>query len=167
MFQRCYRAMVYMSGLQSSSPSSSALLLLVDGNKSGLAARKSVLQEAGYTVKTSDSAETGLDLFGRFPFQMVITDYQLSGMSGADFIRELRTRNAALPVVLISGFADALGLHESNTGADIVIQKSANEITHLVRAVKRLLNRKPARKPIAAAAAAGAGSAKSTTRAHR
>lgn len=163
MFQRCYRAMVYMSRLQSSSPSS-ALLLLVDGNKSGLAARKSVLLEAGYTVKTSASAEDALELFGRFPFQLVITDYQLPGMSGADFMREVRSRNAALPVVLISGFADALGLHEANTGADIVIQKSANEITHLVRAVKRLLNRKPARKPIAAAAAAGADAA---TRARR
>jgi CheY-like chemotaxis protein len=158
--------MVYMSRLQASSSATAALVLLVDGNKSGLAARKSVLQESGYTVKTSDSAESALDLFSRSEFQMVITDYQLPGMSGADFIRELRVRNTTLPVVLISGFADALGLHEANTGADIVIQKSANEITHLVRAVKRLLNRKPARKPIAAAAAAGAETTK-VTRARR
>jgi CheY-like chemotaxis protein len=159
--------MVYMSRLHASTPSSPALVLLVDGNKSGLAARKSVLQEVGYTVKTSDSAETALDLFSRFEFQVVVTDYQLPRMSGADFIRELRAKNATLPVVLISGFADALGLHEANTGADIVIQKSANEVTHLVRAVKRLLNRKPARKPIAAAAAAGADSSKPSTRARR
>lgn len=144
-----------MSRLHASSSVTAALVLLVDGNKSGLAARKSVLQEAGYTVKTSDSAESALELFGKFEFQLVITDYQLPGLSGADFIQALRARNAALPVVLISGFADALGLHEANTGADIVIQKSANEVTHLVRAVRRLLNRKPARKPIAAAAAAG------------
>ena len=93
---------------------------------------------------------------------MVVTDYQLPALSGVDFIRELRARSAALPVILISGFADALGLHEANTGADIVIQKSANEVNHLVRAVKRLLNRKPARKPIAAAAAAGAEVPKAT-----
>ncbi len=144
-----------MSRLHASSSVTAALVLLVDGNKSGLAARKSVLQESGYTVKTSDSAESALELFGKFEFQVVITDYQLPGLSGADFIQALRAQNAALPVVLISGFADALGLHEANTGADIVIQKSANEVTHLVRAVRRLLNRKPARKPIAAAAAAG------------
>ncbi|MBY0503197.1 MAG: response regulator [Bryobacteraceae bacterium] len=154
-----------MSRLQSSPSSSAALVMLVDGNKSGLAARKSVLQEAGYAVKTSDSAETALELLARFQFQVVITDYQLPAMSGVDFIRELRARYTTLPVVLISGFADALGLHEANTGADIVIQKSANEITHLVRAVKRLLNRKPARKPIAAAAAAGASAG--ATRARR
>lgn len=162
MFQRCYRAMVYMSRLHASSSAPSALVLLVDGNKSGLAARKAVLQEAGYTVKTSDSAEGALELFARFQFQVVVTDYQLPALSGVDFIRELRARSAALPVILISGFADALGLHEANTGADIVIQKSANEVNHLVRAVKRLLNRKPARKPIAAAAAAGAEVPKAT-----
>ncbi len=149
-----------MSRSQVSSSATAALLLLVDGNKSGLAARKSVLQEAGYTVKTSDSAESALEVFGRFQFQMVITDYQLPQMTGADFIREVRLLNSLLPVVLISGFADALGLHEANTGADIVIQKSANEVTHLVRAVKRLLNRKPSRKPIGAAAVAGSETAK-------
>jgi hypothetical protein len=49
--------------------------------------------------------------------------------------------------VLVSGFVDALGLNEATTGADGVIQKSANEVTHLVRAVNRLMRRKPAKKP--------------------
>jgi hypothetical protein len=43
---------------------------------------------------------------------------------------------------------DALGLDEKNTGADIVIMKSANEVTHMVRAVKSLLRRIP-KKPAA------------------
>jgi hypothetical protein len=42
---------------------------------------------------------------------------------------------------------DALGLSEDNTGADVVIQKSANEVSHLVRAVARLLRKKPVKKP--------------------
>ena len=49
--------------------------------------------------------------------------------------------------MLVSGFVDTLGLNEASTGADAVIQKSANEVTHLVRAVNRLLRRK---KPAAA-----------------
>jgi hypothetical protein len=39
-----------------------------------------------------------------------------------------------------------MGLNEDNTGADVVIQKSANEVAHLVRSVNRLLRRKPTRK---------------------
>ena len=52
---------------------------------------------------------------------------------------------SGLPVVLISGFVDSLGLSEDNTGADVVIQKSNNEVAHLVRAVSRLLRRKKTR----------------------
>jgi CheY-like chemotaxis protein len=70
-------------------------------------------------------------------------------MNGVELIRELRKRQPNIPVVLISGFVEALGLNEATTGADVVISKSANEVSHLVRAVKRLVNRKPAKKPVA------------------
>ena len=46
-------------------------------------------------------------------------------------------------------------MNEASTGADVVIQKSANEVSHLVRAVNRLLRRKsPAKKPAASQTAA-------------
>ena len=54
-------------------------------------------------------------------------------------------------IVMVSGFVDTLGLNEATTGADAVIQKSNNEVTHLVRAVNRLLRRKPAKKPASGA----------------
>ena len=41
---------------------------------------------------------------------------------------------------------EPLGLTEQNTGADAVITKSSNEPAHLVRWVKRLVNR-TTRKP--------------------
>jgi hypothetical protein len=41
---------------------------------------------------------------------------------------------------------EPLGLTEQNTGADAIITKSANEPAHLVRWVKRLVNR-TVRKP--------------------
>jgi hypothetical protein len=66
-----------------------------------------------------------------------------------ELIERVRKQAPLVPVILLSGFVDALGLDEKSTGADIVIQKSANEIVHLLRSVKRLLNRKPPRKPAA------------------
>ena len=47
---------------------------------------------------------------------------------------------------MLSGFADSAGMREDKTGADAVVQKSANEVQVLLSTVKRLLNRKPARK---------------------
>ena len=75
-------------------------------------------------------------------------------MNGIELIKNVRKHNEIIPVILLSGIADALGLTEGNTGADIVIQKSANEVTHLVRAVNRLMRKKTQRKPPASAQAA-------------
>jgi CheY-like chemotaxis protein len=79
-------------------------------------------------------------------FDLVITDYKMSPMDGLELIGRLRERNFPKPIILLSGFADTLGLRPESTGADIVLQKNANEIANLVRHVKRLLNsgRKPA-----------------------
>jgi FixJ family two-component response regulator len=70
-------------------------------------------------------------------------------MNGVEFITRLRKQNPTVSVILISGFTDTLGLNEANTGADVVIQKSSHEVSHLVRSVNRLLRKRqqPARKP--------------------
>jgi len=68
-------------------------------------------------------------------------------MDGLELIRRLRKQSPEVRIILISGFVDSMGLNESNTGADVVIQKSANEVANLVRSVNRLLGKKPAKKP--------------------
>ena len=71
-------------------------------------------------------------------------------MDGLELIGRLRKHTPDLPIVLVSGYVDTLGMNEASTGADVVIQKSANEVSHLVRSVNRLLRRKSAKKPAAA-----------------
>jgi hypothetical protein len=59
-------------------------------------------------------------------------------------VRQLRP---AVPVILVSGFVDTLGLSKENTGADAVIQKNAHEVANLVRAVAKIAQQKFVRKP--------------------
>jgi len=124
-------------------PSSS--ILLVDDNKLGLSARKCVLEELGHRISTAANGADALELFANFKFDLVVTDYKMPRMDGLELIRALRKTSPGLPVILISGFVDTLGLSEESTGADVVIQKSANEVAHLVRSVARLLRKKPVR----------------------
>lgn len=136
------------------SPSSSNLsgrILLLDDNSFGLSARRSVLEELGHNVMTSVAPLDALELCGRQRFDVVVTDYKMPKMNGVEFITRLRKQHPAMSVILISGFTDTLGLNEENTGADVVIQKSSNEVSHLVRSVNRLLRKgqTPARKPAA------------------
>src|SRR5260370_39134021 len=129
---------------RNSSPSSGhARILLVDDNANGLAARRSVLEELGYGIVTAANGPEALEKFAVEKFDLVITDYRMPRMDGLELISRLRKLAPDLPIVLVSGFVDTLGMNEASTGADVVIQKSANEVSHLVRSVNRLLRRKP------------------------
>jgi CheY-like chemotaxis protein len=123
------------------------MILLVDDNSNGLKARKSVLEEHGHSVVTSSGGEDALERFRREKFDLVVTDYKMPGMDGVELISRLRQLRPAVPVILLSGFADTLGLTQENTGADVVIQKSAHEVAHLVRAVAKIAQQKFVRKP--------------------
>jgi CheY-like chemotaxis protein len=122
-------------------------ILLVDDNRLGLIARKSVLEDQGYRITTAAEGQEALERFGREKFDLIITDYKMPKMNGLELIGKIHERPDAVPIILISGYAEALGMTEANTGADVVITKSANEVPHLVRSVHRLLGRPASRKP--------------------
>jgi CheY-like chemotaxis protein len=127
-------------------PRSSARLLMVDDNSLGLQARKAVLEELGHKVTTAGSAEDALEQLAAHShtFDIVITDYKLPAMNGRELIRKIQERQMQVFTVLLSGFVDALGLSEANTGADVVLQKSSQEVSHLARSVKALLRKRKA-----------------------
>ena len=129
-------------------------ILLADDNIDGLKARKTLLEELGYRIFTAANGEDALDQFGRQKFDLVVTDYKMPCMDGLELIARLRKKAPEVPIILISGFVDTLGLNEENTGADAVIQKAANEVSHLKHAVARLLRPKAPRKPARSQSAA-------------
>jgi DNA-binding NtrC family response regulator len=122
-----------------------------------VAARRTILREAGCEVVTASNTDDGLEQLSRHAVQVLVTEYKVGPLSGLEFIRAAKEQHPELAVIVLSGVADAMGLHEMNTGADVVLQKNASEVQQLLRAVKRLLGRKkPARKPAARAKAAAA-----------
>jgi CheY-like chemotaxis protein len=121
-------------------------ILLVDDNRDGLLVRRTLLEELGYAVSIAPNGEEGLKLFESANFDVVVTDYRMPRMNGAELIQRIRKLNPHARIILLSGFVEPLGLTEENTGADAVIAKSSNEPAHLTRWVKRLLNR-ATRKP--------------------
>lgn len=134
------------SALSNRSPGS-ASILLVDDNSDGILARRTVLEELGYKVVSAGCGSDALQKVEKQSFDLVITDFKMSPMNGLELIGKLREQRFLNPIILLTGFAESLGLKPDNTGADLVIQKSANEVANLVRHTKRLLDnpRKPAR----------------------
>lgn len=104
-----------------------------------------------------------MELAGAQTFDLVVTDWKMPKMDGLELIRQLRAQDFLSPIILISGFADGVGLEEGRTGADAILQKSASEVPQLLNAVKRLLNKKPPRKSASSQAALKAVRPKSKT----
>ena len=132
-------------------PEKTPEILLVDDNREGLIARKSLLQELGYIIRTATGGEEALELFARGKFDVVVTDFKMPSMDGIELIQRIRDLEPEARIILLSGFVEPLGLCEESTGADVVISKTAGEVGYLTRSVKRLLSQPPARKPPASA----------------
>ena len=137
-----------MKRLNADGPARVFRILLVDDNRNGLLARKSVLEEHGYEVHAYTTPVEAVADFQEHSYDLVVTDYRMPRMTGAQLIVEVRAMKPNVPVVLVSGVVDVLGLDERSTGANVVIPKSSTEVTHLIRAVKRLLEPKVTKKPV-------------------
>ena len=137
-----------MRSASSQRASTSAVILLVDDNCDGLMARRSVLEELGYKVIPACCGREALQILEQQTVDLVITDYRMTPINGLELIDRLRKNSILVPVILLTGFADNLGLRPESTGANVVLQKSADELATLLRHIKRLLQ--PPRKPIRA-----------------
>jgi two-component system sensor histidine kinase/response regulator len=129
------------------SPSTPHTVLLVDDSKDGLLVRRALLEEQGFDVTVALNGEEGLKLCEGRAFDVVVTSHRMPVMGGLELICRLRALKPLIPIVLLSGIAEPLGLSQENTGADAVIAKNSNEPGALVRWVKRLISRGPTRKP--------------------
>jgi CheY-like chemotaxis protein len=126
--------------------SNAATILLVDDNRDGVDARRTLLEQFGYSIVPAHCGVDALKAAAEQHFDLIITDFRMEPMNGLELISELRDRKFENPIILLTGFADSLGLRCETTGATVVIQKNSNEVANLLRQAKRLLQ--PPRKPV-------------------
>jgi len=86
-------------------------LLLIDDNAIQAATRQTILKRAGYFVIAVLSPERALEQLRTNdypePIDLVITDHIMPGMNGAEFVTRLREFAPEIPVLVISGLAEA------------------------------------------------------------
>ena len=62
------------------------------------------LAEEGFHASAAPDAETGLQLLNKEPFDLIVTDFKLPGMSGLEFLQAVKRVNAHLPVIIMTAF---------------------------------------------------------------
>jgi len=75
-----------------------------------LRAREAVLRNAGYETQIATTQDGALALLRSkvaASIAAIITDHIMPGSSGADFVRSLRSARPGVPVIVITGLAEA------------------------------------------------------------
>jgi CheY-like chemotaxis protein len=113
------------------------VILCVDDEAAGLALRCQVLSSAGYKVLTASDAAAALELFRCIQVDLVVTDYCLPGLTGAQVqAAEMKRLKPAIPVVLFSGLVEApLGSEH----VDLVITKGI-PVVEFLSEISRLIS---------------------------
>ena len=88
-----------------------AAILLVDDDNAVREVTAAMLRELGYLVYETGSGGAALDLLEREPgIDLMLVDFAMPGMSGADVARHVAAMRPLLPLLFITGFADHLAL---------------------------------------------------------
>jgi CheY-like chemotaxis protein len=87
------------------------IALLVDDEDTVRMSTADMLTELGFSVLEAGSAEQALRIVDSGqPFDLLITDHLMPGMTGVDLSHAIRARRPGTPVLIISGFAEAEGI---------------------------------------------------------
>jgi len=86
-------------------------ILIADDEVELLHTMAFTLKRKGYAVVTVQDGESAYQKISetschKTDFDLIITDYQMIGLSGLNFIRKIREEGISTPVLAISGFGD-------------------------------------------------------------
>jgi signal transduction histidine kinase/ActR/RegA family two-component response regulator len=91
--------------------SQGASILLVDDDNAVREVTRAILHDLGYRVLEAGSGGAALDLLDRDPsIDLMIVDFAMPGMNGAEVARLARGKRPTLPVLFVTGFADRSAL---------------------------------------------------------
>lgn len=119
-------------------------VLVVDDEPVVRASCRRVLGREGYHVETAESGRDGLGRACATPYDVVITDLRMPDLDGMELIRQLRKRDAATPVLVITGYGSIASAVEAvRLGACGYLEKPFTPM-RLVQAVREALAETPA-----------------------
>src|SRR4051794_33148407 len=83
-------------------------IFIVDDNPKNLALLKSILREAGFSVRAADDGRRALAMVAARAPELILLDITMPGMDGFEVCRALKSEEATrdIPVIFISALED-------------------------------------------------------------
>jgi two-component system chemotaxis sensor kinase CheA len=123
-------------------PAGQATVLVVDDSAVTRTLEKSILEAAGYHVRVAPDGAAALDLLGREPCDLVVTDIEMPRLDGFSLTARVRAdeRLRGLPVVLVTSLDSEDDRRRGvEVGADAYIVKGAFDQDRLLETIRRLI----------------------------
>jgi two-component system, chemotaxis family, sensor kinase CheA len=123
-------------------PAEQATVLVVDDSAVTRTLEKSILEAAGYRVRVAADGAAALDLLGREPCDLVVTDIEMPRLDGFSLTERVRAddRLRDLPVVLVTSLDSEDDRRRGvEVGADAYIVKGAFDQDRLLETIRRLI----------------------------
>lgn len=117
-------------------------LLVVDDVQDNLLLVRSILEDEGYLVTTTDNGQEALRIVDRTPPDLILLDVMMPEMDGYEVTKTIRsyTHLPFIPILLITAYDRASAVKGLDLGADEFIRKpiEADELLARVRSLLRL-----------------------------
>lgn len=88
-------------------------LLLVDDEPSILASLRRLLRNEGYQILTAENGLAGLEQMATHEVGVVVCDGLMQGLTGAEFLQEVKVRFPLTVRILLTGFTDPDVVHDA------------------------------------------------------
>ncbi len=113
-------------------------VLLIDDNPLQLSIREAVLRNAGFQVCIATTSESALAMLSVLSDRIgvVVTDHLMPECSGSELVRQIRAGNDWLPVIVLSGLAEAESEYE---GMQVVFRAKPLPPPELIELVRSSL----------------------------
>lgn len=109
-------------------------ILIIDDDPDHRAVLAASLEEKGFYVAQADDGQTGLEMVESHSPQLILLDFAMPGMNGADVARNVRERCGDLPIIFMTGFADTQAIVDV-LGSDAKILQKPFRFPTLLRAL--------------------------------
>ena len=117
-------------------------ILVVDDTLLTRETLRQVLEQDGWEVETAGDAQHGLERLRAAPFQLLITDFLMPGMSGIEMLGVVRAEKIPCGVIVLTGHGDTqLALEAMKAGADDFVAKPCDP-ARLVLLARRTLEQR-------------------------
>jgi two-component system, OmpR family, manganese sensing response regulator len=117
----------------------STRLLLVDDDADLLVCLKTALEERGYRVDASEDPRLALERCAEKTYDLVLLDWDMPRMSGAQVAAMLRTSGWSTPILFVTGWPERV-LHLISHLPEVHLLPKPVEVAQVVAAIERVLS---------------------------